>query len=253
MTLSEHLYLQYMNADTPEKRHECLRRLVGICLKAIGHLTPPWRYQGRWNPNFDALRYKARMPWVFRWLEETLKKPQKDGARYIGRRCRNALIDEIRRHQAEQRRGAKNTPEQTPEQEREYGISRRQEMMAALGTMMRYASKNASLDVVEKGIAFDSILKGSPIKNTDAAKELGRSEGYVRKKKASLWRKLKKAKWERVEHYERSLLAAMKKDYSSWAKKARGDETVWWDRKVGGKPFVFNTKIKPYENAKVYE
>lgn len=244
MTLSEHLYLQYMNADTPEMKHELLCRLVGICLKAIGNLTPPWR--GAWHPDFHSLRYKARAPWVFRWLQDELKKRQKDGARYIGRRCRFALIKEIDKHRREKLREAKGgsaTPEPlTPEQEQAYRIERRQELMAVLGLHMRYSSELNQLDELERGITFDSIMALAPVKNVELARRYGCSEGQIRKKKKSLFGKLKRSKKARVEHYDRQQMAAMRRNFNGWAKIARKDQAVWWDKKRDGKPFVCSTK-----------
>jgi hypothetical protein len=244
-----------MNADTPEFKQECLRRLVGICLKAIGHLTPPWR--GGWHPDFLSLRYKARMPWVFRWLEEELKKRQKDGARFIGRRCRNALIDEIRKHKAEQRRKRLDAgpPQEplTPEQKQARGIELRQELMAVLGLHMRYSTELNRLDPLERDITFDSIMALAPVKNVELARRYGCSEGQIRKKKKSLFGKLKRSKKARIEHYDRQQMAAMRRNFDGWAKIARKDQAVWWDKKRDGKPFVFTTKKQLYEKRKSYE
>ena len=230
LTVSEHLYLQFKNADTDEVRAEFRARLFGICKKAVGHLVPPWR--GPWHPDFLALRYKARDPWIFRWLDNEVAKPLKDGGQYIGRRCRIALIKEIDRHRREKLKeddGEDFTP-LTPEQLRAYHVERRVELMATLGVLMRHATKVTTLDSLEKSIAFDSIMAGKPVKNVTLAVQYGCSEGQIRKKKKSLFAKLKRAKDLQRRHWELKQKRARRAGFKGWAKSARRDKSVWWDR-----------------------
>jgi hypothetical protein len=247
MTQTEQLYQRYISAATATEKEDCRRRLACICLKAIGHLTPPWR--GKWHPDFLSLRFKARAPWVFRWLDEQLRIPQKDGCRYIGRRCRFALIKDIRRYQSQSREeraawrrgqkvGAGNSdcPVHifTP-------LEQRQELMSTFGLYLRYSTKGTQLTADEKVLTLDSILHGSPLRNTTVAKEWGKSEGYVRKVKKRLLAKMRKAKKKRREHWEKRMKEESGNSYRQWASAARRDNTAWWDKRRG-KPFAINLK-----------
>jgi hypothetical protein len=233
MTQSERLYLLFMFSRVPGEKEKSFESLVLICAKALGHLTPVW--QGKWNPDFDSLRHKSRVPWTRFWLTEQLKTPQMDLCRYIGRRCRLALIDEIRGHY---RKPHPPKPEPVPA---EQILEQKQEMMAAFGKWLRHYGPKTELNADEKLLVFDCITTGKPVPNTVFAKQIGRSEGYVRKMRIGLLAKMRRGKKERVEHWERKCKAAAKAGTKLWAKTARRDKTAWWESKAG-KANRINTK-----------
>jgi hypothetical protein len=239
-TEAETLYLLFKVSRNPAERKDCQGRLAAICIKAVGHLTPPWR--GKWNPDFDSLRHKARAPWVYRWVDEQLKVPQKDMGRYIGRRCRHALADEIRAAMRKHR----VKPELTAPSPAQV-LGQRQELMAALGKHIRHATKSSGLTPDERLLGFDSVMAGKPLKNVDLAGQWGCSEGQVRKVRASLLKKQKKlrlGKEQRKRHWEEKEVRQRRAAYRAQqrAGKRGVKDVVWWDKKRDSRPFGINDK-----------
>jgi len=200
LTQSERLYILYMLGFDQEL---CRSKLAAICLTAIGDLTPPWIRRERpnstvtWRTEFHALRYKARAPWVYRWIDEQLKVPQMDLCRYIGKRCRQALVDEIRAHTRKHRQPKVTVTKSIEEIHRD-----RTEMMAVLGKILRHAG-DIDFTIGERALIADSIMAGKPLSNVSVAKQWGCSEGKIRKMKAGLFVKLQKAKKARQDHWYR--------------------------------------------------
>jgi hypothetical protein len=174
---------------------------------------------------------------VYRWVDEQLKVPQMDLCRNLPRRCHNALVDEIRRHY----RKPRQKPEPPEPISAEQILEHQQEMMGVLGIWMRHYSPLTELTSEEKVLVLDSIMAGHQIPNTVFARQLGKSEGYVRKLKARLLTKLRHSKKERREYWERKEARRKRQEAKHWAKLARRDKTAWWETK-GGKPSAVNTK-----------
>jgi hypothetical protein len=243
-TETERLYLQFRGSRDATVKKDCRGRLAAICIKAVGHLTPPWK--GKWNPDFLSLRHKARAPWVYRWMDEQLKVPQMDLMRFIGRRCKFALLKEIR--EATRKHHVKREPATPPTANQE--VERRQQLMAAFNKHLKYAFGKAELTAEERVLALDSILKGTPLRNVDLARQWGCSEGKVRKVKASLLKKFKRAKEQRTRHYEEKDSRQRRQSHAARMKAGKRGvkDKVWWDdapRQNGGfKSLAVNTKIK---------
>lgn len=102
-TASERVYRQLLDATTKKKRAVFEGQLVAICIVACRrrHFAPPY------ERDFEAEYVRGKrvwiggpfsLPsWVRDWVgSEVSGEPLKDAARYIGRRCVNALIDKIR-------------------------------------------------------------------------------------------------------------------------------------------------------------
>jgi hypothetical protein len=227
-TQTEELYFLYKVSKDPAVKKDCRGRLAAICIKAVGNLTPPWR--GKWNPEFDSLRYKSRAPWVYRWVDDQLKLPQSDLCRYIGRRCKNALADEIRaatrKHRVRPEPAAPPDPSKILEQQ--------QELMATLGLHLRYSDLTRD----ERLLAFDSVMALKPRRNVDVAKEWGCSEGQVRKVRASLLTKLKQGKARRKRHFEENESRQRRAAHQAKLKAGKRGvkDRVWWDKKRDGNP-----------------
>jgi hypothetical protein len=222
-TKTQTLYLLFKFSQKPQERRDAFEGLVLICAKACGHLTPPWR--GGYHKSFDKLRHSARVPWVRRWLHEQLKKPQMDFCQFIGRRCKFALIDEIRR--------ATSKPKLETMQYVPSKVEDEQARLGQLGKHQRHASKKTKLTGEEWFLAAQCAVSGERASNVAYAKLLGKSEGYVRKLKASLLEKLRRAKQERVDHFfskHRHVVPATK--YRKAKRVSKIQDQVWWEAKT---------------------
>lgn len=249
-TETEKLYLQFRISRDAAVKKDCRGRLAAICIKAVGHLTPPWQSWrsgkdgSRFSKDFDAQRHKARAPWVYRWVDEQLKTPQMDLCRFIGRRCKNALVNEIRaakrKHRVKPGPVVPPTPAEILQRENEQ-VAARQEVLAQLGKHTTHATGKAELTAEERLLAFDSCVKMQPIRNVDLAKQWDCSEGKIRKIRANLLKKLKLGKKQRTRHWEEK--EARERRAEDKAAKRGVKDVVWWDKKRDGNPFEISTKI----------
>ena len=121
MTATMRLYSQWLQADNKKDKADFEGQLAAICIAACrtARIAPPYEKKkddsGR---TFWSGGSRALSPWVYRWVSDELgreARPLKDGARFIGRRCVCALIDEIRWQQrrkrnAQMRDRSRNTP-----------------------------------------------------------------------------------------------------------------------------------------------
>lgn len=194
-TASELVYRELLDAATEEERSILEGQLVAIYIMACRRRphTPPYKplappYEWQPNPTHDYLKgrwvggHSSIPSWVRGWVSGELsgEEPFEDGARYIGRRCVNALIDKIRYHER-RKRGAQirihrrweNDPEEL-ESERE-AITRAQ---ADLGLP-------DALPLEGDRSLLKRLIAAYPTKpsNVSIAREMGLSEGAVRKRR----------------------------------------------------------------------
>ena len=185
-TASERVYRDLLDAATNEERQNLEGQLVAICITAcrLRRFTPPYEWQphpqheslkGRWvgGPFFLA-------SWVRGWVSHEISnnEPLKDGARYIGRRCVFALIDEIRLHER-QKRGAKTRNrciDDPSEDERQRAAILRG--LAEIGLPGR-------LPLEKDRALLKRFIAAYPDKlsNVSIALALGLSEGAIRKRR----------------------------------------------------------------------
>jgi hypothetical protein len=139
-TASERIYRELLNAATEEKRANLEGQLVAICIAACRHrlLAPPYEWQP--HPEHEYLKGRwvggrLSLPsWVRQWVNDQLsaQKPLEDCARFIGRRCVNALIDEIRWHER-RKRGAQSRNRKDDPLELERQRAQMQEVLSDIG------------------------------------------------------------------------------------------------------------------------
>ncbi len=113
--------IAYLTAESESTRSTAFRALVKYCRKAVGHLYPPSEYQAiasiRTDPRLkdglpafftdDAVTRKTEFvqDWLLEFLlpyrnsslEELRQEAEKDTFRFIGRKCRLALVKSIRK------------------------------------------------------------------------------------------------------------------------------------------------------------
>src|SRR5882762_6384222 len=101
-TASERVYRQLLDAATKKERAKFEGQLVAICIVACRrrHFAPPYERDFESEYVYGKRRWVGgpfSLPsWVRDWVSgEVSGEPLKDGARYIGRRCVNALVDKI--------------------------------------------------------------------------------------------------------------------------------------------------------------
>jgi hypothetical protein len=140
-----------------------------------------------------------------------------DLCRYIGRRCKHALINEIRRDQAAKRREVQDHRPATVNLEdgslydeavpQYYASPRKQlnDSLAFIKMHIRFASGASALTKEELELAEYTLLYRflgyGTVRNVAYARVIGKSEGYVRKLKKSIRAKIKLGAKERREHY----------------------------------------------------
>ena len=222
LTEAELCYNRYLFGKRAERKR-AFESLVLICAKAVGHLTPPW--EGNWNPDFHALRHKSRVPWCRRWLKEHLKTWQLDFCQFVGRRCKHALIDAIRKHSSHKARLVRFAGEE--DLSPVHVPSPREQMtdaLASLNVHLKHQSKRSAFSAAETDFVKASILSviktGKPPVKTQYAAQIGKSEGYVRFLAKSVEAKIRLGRAEREEHFYAGNKFATPKD--SWRSVSRG-------------------------------
>jgi hypothetical protein len=101
LTKTEEIYQKWLDGDEAAKA-QAVKDLTNICASACGGLCPKWEnrndgsYTGKqtWS-HFDG-RWRARYPWCKAFVHAELSSRPDDNLRYIGRRCRQRMIDAIR-------------------------------------------------------------------------------------------------------------------------------------------------------------
>ena len=85
---------------------------------------------------------------------------------------------------------------------------------------------------------FDSIMSGKPLKNVDLAKQWDCSEGKVRKVRASVLKKLRLGKVQRVRHHDEKVTRQHRQAHQARLKAGKRGvkDQVWWDKKMDGNP-----------------
>jgi hypothetical protein len=217
MTATERLYSQWLHARVAKAKLEFESQIVAICIAACrkAHLTPPFSYEDKIVYRVRAIQRNARRqslhtssdavrsrgidpnpfwlgrflslrPWVERWVSDELtrEKPLSDGARYIGRRCVFALIDEIRRDQ--RRRGGAQIRARKQDDDPEEIRYMRSGMREVLGQ----AGLPAKLNIEKDRKLFRRLMAAYPgkVRNVLVAREWGVSEGAIRKRRKRIAR-----------------------------------------------------------------
>jgi hypothetical protein len=108
MTATERIYQKWLEAKDKKQKRALGGELAAICIKACraGRLSPPYeRHQDDSGRAFWRGGIRALSAWVYCWVQEELQReiPLRDRARYIGRRCKFALIDKIRAYKRRKR------------------------------------------------------------------------------------------------------------------------------------------------------
>jgi len=204
MTATERLYSQWRHSCSPKAKLEFESQLEAICIAACrkAHLTPLFSYENKVvhkvrtlrqrsadakrslgiDPNpFWLGRFLLLRPWAEQWVREELTHEERlrDGARYIGRRCVLALIDEIRSDQR-LRRGAgtrrRKQDDDPEEQER---------LRSGMRSVLLDAGLPEMLTIRKDQKLLRRLMADYPAKitNVSIAREWGVSEGAVRKRR----------------------------------------------------------------------
>jgi len=186
--VSERIYREWLHAATEDEPTNLESQLVAVCIVACRrrHFAPPYER----DEEFEYAHGKRRwlggpfsLPsWVRDWVSCELSGEQlEDDARYIGRRCVNALIDKIRWHER-RKRGA-----QIRNRER-YGEGSPEELETQHWSMAQILAEAGLPDRLQ--IAGDrDLLKRlmatypTKLSNSAIAREMGVSEGAIRKRR----------------------------------------------------------------------
>jgi hypothetical protein len=208
MTATERVYQQWLNARTDDDKKNYEGQLAAICIHAcrkVG-LVAPFHYGYRFtrriyrspeqinkaksmsagidtNP-FWAARFRSLAPWVYAWVNAELGRqvPLSDGARYIGRRCINALKDEIRRDQR-RRRGAQVRCR--PQDDDAFELDR---MRSGMRRVLAEADVTDKVNIPGDRALLERLMAAYPrrLSNVELAREDGVSEGAIRKRRKRL-------------------------------------------------------------------
>jgi hypothetical protein len=199
LTASERIYKALLYARSKKERTALEGQLVAICIAACRtkHFAPPYE----WHEYYDWHEYPKHggrsgrwvggpfsLPsWVRDWVSGELSgEPLKDGARYIGRRCVNALIDKIRWHKR-RKRGAQERsramPEDTDPTERQWSRTKVRRAFAEMGLP-------GKIPIEGDRELFERLVAQYPKKLTNVAiaRALGVSEGAIRKRRKRISR-----------------------------------------------------------------
>lgn len=188
LTASERIYREWLDANAEEDRDKLEGELVAICIAACRRrgITPPYEWRSHPKHEYGKGRWvggRRSLPsWVRDWVHGELSsaEPLKDGARYIGRRCVNALIDKIRWHER-RKRGAQirvhGRGEVDPEE-----VEREREYIALAMTDLGLPD---CLPLEGDRNLLKRLLAAYPARpsNVSIAREMGLSEGAVRKRR----------------------------------------------------------------------
>lgn len=181
-TASERVYREWLEAATDEERANLEGQLVAICITACRNrkLSPPYERR-RYSEDRRSGGPFSLPFWVRGWVNDQLSAgPLKDGARFIGRRCVNALIDDIRWHERRKRgaqiRNRKGRDNEPVELERLRFEMRRLLADVGLPHRLRIAGDISLLTL---------LMTAYPMKlsNASIARHTGLSEGAIRRRR----------------------------------------------------------------------
>lgn len=189
-TASERVYRKLLDAATKKERAKLEGELVAICIAACRrkHFAPPYEQEDRESqlkrggkPRWFGGPFSLPS-WVREWVDcEVSGEPLEDGARYIGRRCVNALIDKIRWHQR-RKRGAKERFRAWPCDD---GPVERQWSRSKVGRAFAKIGLPRMLPIAGDRELFERLMAEYPKRQTNVAiaRALGVSEGAIRKRR----------------------------------------------------------------------
>ena len=183
ITATERLYLQWRKTRSEEAKQEYFLQLAAICVKAChtAKLAPPYERE-----EIDGRRLITGGPLaLFKWVNEWLileigrKRTSEDRARYLGRRCVFALIDEIR---ADGRR-KRGVPERTRKSWIDVeDVERMRDCMLEAFAGARLPER---LPFAKDRELFSRLMDAYPrqLSNAAIAREQGVTEGAIRKRR----------------------------------------------------------------------
>ena len=184
-TATERVYRKLLDAATDKKYDSLKGELVAICITAC-------RRKKIWPPvkmDYGSMRDHMvggplSLPsWVRDWVSGELsgEEPLEDGARYIGRRCVNALIDEIR-SQKRQDRGAPRRKRKNRDDDDPGELERQRDEVLRVLIDLDLPGK---LPIAGDRELFERLVAGFPKKltNVAVARAVGVSEGAIRKRR----------------------------------------------------------------------
>lgn len=192
-TASEQVYREWLDAATEEERAILEGKIVAICIVACRtrRIAPPyeWHEIDDWHEYREYGRRSGywvggpfSLPtWVRGWVSDVLSgdEPLEDGARYIGRRCVNALIDKIRWYKR-QKRGAK-------ERSRAYDDNPLEDQWSRdkVRRELTRAGFPGKLPIAGDRELFERLVAEYPkrLTNVAIARASGVSEGAIRKRR----------------------------------------------------------------------
>lgn len=187
-TASEQIYRRMLDAASEEERAELEGELVAICIAACRHkhYFPPREHDTEAEYECGQRRWVGgpfSLPsWVRGWVRDEVSGERlEDDARYIGRRCVNALIDNIRWHQRRKRgaqiRNRGTWGEGSPE-DLEYQQWAMSQILAKVGLPDR-------LHIAGDRNLLKCLMAAYPAKlsNSTIAREMGVTEGAIRKRR----------------------------------------------------------------------
>lgn len=187
-TASERIYRKMLDAATKKERANLEGQLVAICIAACRrrHFAPPYERDRESEYEYGKPRWVGgpfSLPtWVRDWVGgEVSGEPLADGARYIGRRCVNALIDKIRWHER-RKRGAQERfrawPYDDDSVERQWPRNKVRRAFTKIGLP-------GKLPIAGDRELFERLVAEYPkrLTNVAIARALGVSEGAIRKRR----------------------------------------------------------------------
>ena len=184
-TASERIYRKLLDAATEEEYADLEGQLVAICITACRHekLSPPYEIRSNSVRDYQAGGPFSLPSWVRNWVGEHLSgdEPLDDSARYLGRRCVNALIDEIRWHKRRKRGAQIRNRKRRGDDDAVELEQQRIEVWRVL-TEIGLPGK---LPIAGDRELFERLVAGYPkrLTNIAVARALGVTEGAIRKRR----------------------------------------------------------------------
>jgi hypothetical protein len=187
-TASERIYSEFLAARTKRERARLEGQLVAICIVACRRrrIAPPYERDMEFESEHRKRRWvggpRSLLSWVRGWVyEEVDGEPLKDGARYIGRRCVNALVDEIRWHER-RKRGAQ---ERFRAWQLDDGLAERQWSRNKVRRAFTKFGLPRKLAIAGDRELFERLIAEYPkrLTNVAIARTLGVTEAAVRKRR----------------------------------------------------------------------
>lgn len=187
-TASERIYREFLDAATKKERARLEGQLVAICIVACRHrrYAPPYERDLEFESEYRKRRWFGgpfSLPsWVRDWVNSEVSGEElEDCARYIGRRCVNALIDEMRSHER-RKRGARQRLRPWPDDE--IPVERQWSRNKVLRAFTRIGLPG-KLSIAGDRELFERLMAEYPkrLTNVAIARASGVSEGAIRKRR----------------------------------------------------------------------